>query len=108
MRSSQDKQRKRKGNVRPDRRGALKTLTHLLKEIRLEVKVSQATLGKRIGRDQTYVSRYESGERRLDILELRDVCAALGLTLERFCRRLNKLLSEEAEKGTTQKYAHHK
>ena len=29
----------------------------------------------------TFVSKYESGERRLDVLELREVCSVLGITL---------------------------
>jgi transcriptional regulator with XRE-family HTH domain len=38
------------------------------------------------------VSKYESGERRLDILELRAVCEALGITLVKFCKRLEEAI----------------
>ena len=53
-------------------------LVERLKSIREENKLTQTDLGKRLGKDQTFVSKYESRERRLDVLEVRDVCRALG------------------------------
>lgn len=41
--------------------------------------LSQAEVASRLGRPQQFVSRYELGERRLDIIEFIDVAAALGL-----------------------------
>ena len=41
---------------------------------------------------QSFVSKYESGERRLDPLELRAVCEAADITLAEFAKRLEKLL----------------
>jgi transcriptional regulator with XRE-family HTH domain len=41
---------------------------------------------------QSVVSKYESGERRLDILELRQVCEATGITLTDFVARLERSL----------------
>jgi len=41
--------------------------------------LSQEALAERLGTHQQFVSRYEIGERRLDILEYMDVAAALGL-----------------------------
>jgi transcriptional regulator with XRE-family HTH domain len=36
---------------------------------------------------QSVVSKYESGERRLDLMELNDVCAAMGVPLVEFVKR---------------------
>lgn len=36
-------------------------------------------MAKIIGHHQQFVSRYETGERRLDIVEFVDIAAALGL-----------------------------
>ena len=47
-------------------------------------------LASRLGVPQSFVSKYESGERRLDVLELRLVCQAVGVTLQEFVRRLEK------------------
>ena len=67
-----------------------KRLLSLLRQIRTEAGLKQADLAKRIQKDQTFVSKYESGERRLDVLELREICIAVGITLNQFVRRLEK------------------
>ena len=35
-------------------------------------------------RGQTFVSKYETGERRLDLVELQQICQVLGVTLGDF------------------------
>ena len=65
-------------------------LQGLLRLIRTEAAVTQADLADRLGVPQSVVSKYESGERRLDILELRRVCLALKIPLTDFVRRLEK------------------
>ena len=54
----------------------------------------QMDLADRLGQPQSYVSKYESGERRLDLLELRQICNALGISLEIFIRRLESAFDE--------------
>lgn len=70
----------------------LNRLISLLRELRVEVGLTQIELAARIKKDQTFVSKYESGQRRLDVLEVREICQALGTTLEEFARRLEKAL----------------
>jgi transcriptional regulator with XRE-family HTH domain len=41
--------------------------------------LTQQELAVRIGRQQTFVSKYEIGERRIELVELLDICAALGI-----------------------------
>jgi transcriptional regulator with XRE-family HTH domain len=67
-------------------------LVTLLRELRLEAGLTQTELAARIEKDQTLVSKFESGERRLDILEIREICLVLGITFEEFARRLEKAL----------------
>lgn len=67
-------------------------MTALLREVRVEAGLTQVELAARIEKDQAYVSRYESGQRRLDVLEVREICQAAGITLEGFVRRLEKVL----------------
>ena len=55
--------------------------------------MTQDYLAQKLNQPQSFVSKYESGERRLDILELREVCAALGVSLSDFLRRLEDSLS---------------
>ena len=41
--------------------------------------VTQAELSKRLGKHQSFVSKYENGERRLDIAEIIEICKALRI-----------------------------
>lgn len=65
-------------------------LQGLLRAVRTEAGVTQAELAGKLGVPQSVVSKYESGERRLDVVELRQVCRALQLPLVDFVRRLEK------------------
>tara|TARA_R110002096_G_scaffold212550_1_gene400036 strand:+ start:274 stop:546 length:273 start_codon:yes stop_codon:yes gene_type:complete len=67
-------------------------LLDLLRETRKEAGLRQDDVAKRLGRPQSFVSKYESGERRLDILELYDICKAMGLTLNDFVETLQAIL----------------
>lgn len=68
------------------------TFRKLLKECRLEEGLRQSDLAKRLKKEQNYVSRYERGDRRLDVLELREICGALGVSVFDVMRRLEKAL----------------
>lgn len=71
-----------------------KKLLVLLRGIRVDAGLTQSELASRLARDQTFVSKYESGERRLDILELREVCQAIGTDFVTFIRKLDKNLAK--------------
>lgn len=75
-----------------------KKLLVLLRQIRLDAGLRQEDLAQLLGKPQPYVSRYESGERRLDILELREVCRAVGVKLADFARDFEKSLSVRVRK----------
>jgi transcriptional regulator with XRE-family HTH domain len=70
--------------------GEQEHLQALLKELRTEAGLRQADLADRLGTPQSFVSKYESGERRLDFLELRSVCKALGLGMCEFISRFER------------------
>ncbi len=69
-------------------------LLALLRQARREAGLTQVDLARRIGEEQTFVSKFERGERRLDILELRHICRALGMPLDEFALRLERALGE--------------
>lgn len=56
----------------------------LLKDSRISKHLTQADLASRLGQPQSYVSKYETGERRLDFVETVVVCQAIGITIEEF------------------------
>ncbi len=62
-------------------------LRNLLKELRKEAGLRQVDLAQRLGKPQSYVSKYESGEKSLDILETKEICEALGVRLSHFLMR---------------------
>lgn len=51
----------------------------LLVNARKDAGVTQQVLSERLGKPQSYVSKYESGERRLDLIEFLDVTSALQI-----------------------------
>jgi transcriptional regulator with XRE-family HTH domain len=69
-------------------------LLALLKRIRQDKGIRQVELATRLGVPQSFISKYESGNRRLDILELRQVCDAIGISLEEFIRKLENSINE--------------
>ncbi|MCI5218309.1 MAG: XRE family transcriptional regulator [Candidatus Electrothrix sp. LOE2] len=69
-------------------------LQFILREIRLDVGLRQADLAELLEQPQSFVSKYESGERILDFLELRQVCIALGLTMIEFVDRFEGDINE--------------
>lgn len=72
-----------------------KKLQNLLRQIRCEADLRQVDLAERLGEPQSFVSKYETGERRLDILEVREVCETIGISLEEFARRLEECLLKD-------------
>jgi transcriptional regulator with XRE-family HTH domain len=59
----------------------------LLRAVREEAGLTQGDVASRLGATQSFVSKCERGERRLDVVELRAWCTALDITLLKFLRR---------------------
>ncbi|CAN5470447.1 hypothetical protein BH10PSE14_BH10PSE14_27450 [soil metagenome] len=59
-----------------------------LRARRKELGLTQVELAARLGRRQQYVSKYESGERRLDIVEHLDVAVMLEIDAKEVWREL--------------------
>jgi ribosome-binding protein aMBF1 (putative translation factor) len=53
----------------------------LLREARERSGLTQRDVAKQLGVPQSFVSKYESGERRLDLLEVRRICSVLNTDL---------------------------
>ena len=80
-------------------------LASLLRELREQAGLIQEAFGQRIGRGQTYVSNVELGIRRLDLVELRDYCAGLGVPLADLVKRWEARLVAPTTKGRARKRA---
>jgi transcriptional regulator with XRE-family HTH domain len=70
------------------------TFLRLLKEVREDAGVTQVGLAEAIDKTQSFVSKVERGETRLDVIQLRTVLVALGTTLPEFAARLEKELGK--------------
>lgn len=64
-----------------------KIFLNILRVLREEAGLRQIDVADRLEQPQSFVSKYESGERRLDILELELVCKACDTTLREFVNR---------------------
>lgn len=67
-------------------------LLRQLRELRLAAGLTQVGLSAALGRPQSYVSDVERGERRMDLLQLRDFCGACGSTLTKFVSEFEREL----------------
>lgn len=56
-------------------------LIELLRTLREQAGLRQVDVAIALGVPQSFVSKYETGERRLDLIELKHLCEVLGLTL---------------------------
>ena len=57
-----------------------KKLGALLRVARRKAPLSQAALGAKLGKPQSFISNYETGERRLDVIELIAIAELLGIS----------------------------
>ena len=59
---------------------AYKRLTELLVQARHDAGLTQQQVADELGRPQSFVAKYEKGERRLDVVELIEICRAISAT----------------------------
>jgi len=62
----------------------------LLIEARNAAALTQAGLAKRLSRPQSFVSKFERGERRLDVIEFLDIAEAIGIDPYKFLSKVVK------------------
>lgn len=68
------------------------TFLSMLKQSRLDQGLSQVELAERLGVNQSVVSKNERGERRMDVLELREWCVAVRVPFPGFVAALDDKL----------------
>ena len=62
----------------------------ILVEARRDAGLTQVALAKKLGRPQSFVSKFERGERRLDVIEFVEVARALSLNAARIVSELER------------------
>ena len=54
-------------------------LVEALVDARIRAGIRQAELARQLGKTQTFVARFESGQRRIDVIELLALCEIYGI-----------------------------
>ena len=69
-------------------------LVAVLREARKKAGLTQVELAELTGQTQSYVSKIERGDLRLDLVQMRSICQAIGISLPTLVRRFEKRLAE--------------
>ena len=67
---------------------AYRHMLSLLVQSRESSEITQASLATSLGKPQSFVSKYESGERRLDVVELIEIAEMIGIDA---CQIINEI-----------------
>jgi len=65
-----------------------KKLRSILRELRQDGNLRQLDLANKLLRPQSFVSKYESGEKTLDFFEVKEICDVLNISLQDFIKKL--------------------
>ena len=68
-----------------------KILLDLLRRLRRQKGLTQDQMATAIGAKQAFVSKYETGERRLDFLDLVAICEVLGVSMVKFAEQFENV-----------------
>ena len=66
-----------------------KAFLRVLRRVREEAGITQVELAERLRQTQTYVSKCERGQRRVDVVEFRGFCKQLNVSIDDFMSKLD-------------------
>ena len=72
--------------------GEYAVLVRTLRKTREAAGLTQVQLAKKLRQTQSFVSKCENGDSRLDVVQLRTICRALGTDLPTFVAEFEKEL----------------
>lgn len=74
-------------------------LQSLLVEARKAKGLTQAELAEALNKPQSFVAKYENGERRIDVVEFVDITAALGVSAANLLARIEPAVTQPRQMG---------
>ena len=63
---------------------------NVFRQVRQHAGMTQVQLAEAVGETQSFISKCERGERRIDVVELREFCRAFGVPLKEFVTRFER------------------
>ena len=78
---------------------AYATLLETLRDARRAAGLTQAQLADKLSKTQSFVSKIEKGELRLDVIQLRELCLMLGTTLPNLIADFEKRLAKSRRRS---------
>jgi ribosome-binding protein aMBF1 (putative translation factor) len=76
---------------RRDLQTQYKSFCNVLRTFRREKGLNQVDIARKLMKPQSYISKVESGERRLDFVELTQLCNAMDISIVDFAKAFDKL-----------------
>ncbi|MCK4794908.1 MAG: helix-turn-helix transcriptional regulator [Desulfobacteraceae bacterium] len=64
----------------------------ILRKARQDAGLTQEQLAERLGQTQSFISKCERGERRLDVVEIRRICQVMELSFVEFIETFENAL----------------
>lgn len=71
-------------------------LKGMLRDFRQRAGLTQIDLADRLEETQSFISKCERGERRLDLVQLRAFCTAMGVPLKQFVGEFERRIAGRA------------
>ena len=71
-----------------------KVFLELLYQVRVNSGLRQIDLADKLNVNQSFISKIESGERRIDIIELIEICESIDVSIVDFVKNLSQKLDE--------------
>ena len=69
-------------------------LREILKQLRIDANLKQFDIALILNKPQSFVSKYESGEKTLNFIEVQDICTALKIKLSDFIYKYEGKINE--------------
>ena len=77
---------------------------HVLRDAREGAGLTQADLAKLLHESQSFVSKCERGERRIDVIEAYAFCRAIGIPLQRLIAEFERAIGHSARRSKRRRH----
>jgi transcriptional regulator with XRE-family HTH domain len=79
--------------------GGQSALCELMVKARKAAGLTQQELADRLHKPQSFVAKYEGGERRIDVVEFLTVCQAIGADSAKLLKALKNAIGADAQRA---------